>query len=975
MKTFVFQLSWPKLALFVLPILLCGDARAQLQPTLSLDFENGVQATARDGKTIAPRVEGKAEIADGKFGKAFKSGPSTGYLHFPTEGIVSMRSGTVEMWVMPIDWTGEERAFHSFFDARGPGGSIFLYKYFTNSNLLMLTAPAPGGPYHSASANVADWKPGEWHHIAGTWSPRSQEVYVDGKLIDSNVPNLPTKLDPEFRLGDHPWNEAGISRTSSSLIDNIRIYDRALSPQHIAAHFAGDYNKTFAPSLESGKLDYSVDPQTRAITAYLGITQADMDMSQLRADFSLTHNNQTIEQSTGRPFDETLVSQATFKPLQTVGAHQLNAVLRDASGKEYGRRSITLMVPDTAQWMNNSIGEKAGVLPPWTPLQVKKNAGGNFSVVCWGREYQFGNSAWPLQIVSQNQPLLQSPVALKVLAGGREIAWQNASAKIVFQSPEAVEIEGRATAAAGVLLTTNLRLEYDGLMVVTMKLSAPPNWKPDAVTLDIPVRETSALYRHRWSSGKLNQQKIFAGALPQGAGVVDKSAFLPAAWLGDNERGLFWFCESAQFWPSWKDENAFQTVRENGAATMRFNLLKGQDLPQDWSYQFGLQATPVKPIPRDWRKWRLGPAPRANLTVPWPYDQPDSMEYFGYAAAKNPEIFQKRIDDLHAKGMKVLPYSLLNGSDPATPDWKYFYKRWQVHHLDPPAELVSPTQEDWRDFVIWKNQQFLKRYNLDGFYHDLTYPYGWNEPAANTGWFDGKEWQNTYPMLAFRELYRRNYAMVKADNPNNFLIGHIGMRLAIPVVAYEDAYLDGESLLGRLKDSYMDVMPLDEWRTRFWGRQWGVIPIVLPEFRGEAARDIQPTRGLAALVMLHDSSVWPIWSNGAAWKEMFDALDSFGYVDSDFIPYFDPTPPASTDMKDVYISVYKRSDGRALAIVGNTSREDRSGTVTLNAKRIGLPVAGVLSWPDKTPVQQDGEKITLDVPRLGYRMLLIGKAP
>jgi hypothetical protein len=80
-------------------------------------------------------------------------------------------------------------------------------------------------------------------------------------------------------------------------------------------------------------------------------------------------------------------------------------------------------------------------------------------------------------------------------------------------------------------------------------------------------------------------------------------------------------------------------------------------------------------------------------------------------------------------------------------------------------------------------------------------------------------------------------------------------------------------------------------------------------------------------------------------------------------------------MKEVYISVYKSSDGRALAIVGNTSREDRSGTVTLNAKRIGLSILQVLSWPDKAPVAREGDKIKLDVPRLGYRMLLIGKAP
>jgi hypothetical protein len=173
----------------------------------------------------------------------------------------------------------------------------------------------------------------------------------------------------------------------------------------------------------------------------------------------------------------------------------------------------------------------------------------------------------------------------------------------------------------------------------------------------------------------------------------------------------------------------------------------------------------------------------------------------------------------------------------------------------------------------------------------------------------------------------------------------------------------------------MDVIGLDTWRIGYTGRQWGLIPIMLPEFTGDYLKQDEPTRGLATLTMLHDCSVWPIMSKLSVWNEMYEALDAFGYVDSDFIPYFDPTPPASTDMKDVYISVYKRSDGRALAIVGNTSREDRSGTVTLNAKRIGLPVAGVLSWPDKTAMPQNGDKITLDVPRLGYRMLLIGKAP
>jgi hypothetical protein len=972
MKTFTHKFS-----LLVLPLLLCTVSRAQVQPTLSLDFENGADGIGANGKIIAPKVEGKLEFADGKFGKALKSGPDSGYLHFPTAGVLSPREGTVEMWVSPLDWKGNEHAFHSFFDARGDG-SLYLYKYYSNANLLMLTAPSTSGPYLSAGADVEKWQPGGWHFIAGTWSPRMQAVYVDGKLIAMQKnPQLPTKLNDEFRIGDHPWNESGIARTSSSLIDKVRVYDRALSPTHIAAHFKGDYDVEVLPSLKDADLDWTVDAKTRAITPSVAIGEADGDEKNLRADFTILQGERVVQKQDDRAFNELLVSDANFNAIDAPGDYELRVALRDTSGKSYGQMSKTLTVPDIAKWINSTLGEKPGVLPPWTPLQVKQNANGNFSVSCWGRKYQFGNSAWPVQIVSKNESLLAAPIELQILSGGKEFQWKNASAKIVSQSPEAVEIEGRAEAVAapGVLLTTKMRLEYDGMMLTTLSLQAPQNFAPDSVTLDIPLRENNALYRHRWSAGARNVQKTFTGALKKGEGTIDKSDYLPAAWLGDNERGLFWFCESAQFWPNWKSETAFQTVRENGKITQRFTLVNGQPIPQNWSYQFGLQATPVKPFPRDWRARRLAPATRANLEIPWPTGAPDSMLHFGYAAAKNPELFQKRVDKAHAEGRGVLPYSLLNGMEATAPEWKWFHDIWDVHHADPPAQVVSPTQETWRDFVIWKNKEFLEKYKLDGYYHDLTYPYGWAVPEANTGWFDGKGWQQTFPMLAYRELYRRNYAIVKKADPNAFLIGHISARMAIPVVGYEDAYLDGEPFRGHVQDSYMDVMGLDGWRIGYTGRQWGVIPILLPEFNVENSAKIEPTRGLAALAMLHDTSVWPIWSNVAVWNEMYDALDAFGYVDSEFIPYFDPNPPATTDMKDVYISVYKRADGRALAIVGNTSREDRSGTVTLNAKRTGLPTAGVLSWPDKTPVTQDGDKIKLDVPRLGYRMLLIGKAP
>ncbi len=138
---------------------------------------------------------------------------------------------------------------------------------------------------------------------------------------------------------------------------------------------------------------------------------------------------------------------------------------------------------------------------------------------------------------------------------------------------------------------------------------------------------------------------------------------------------------------------------------------------------------------------------------------------------------------------------------------------------------------------------------------------------------------------------------------------------------------------------------------------------------------IEPTRGLVAILMLHDIAPWALWCNAKPFEDAFDALDAFGYTDSDFIPYFDRQPPAATDMRDVYVSVYKRDDGRALAIVGNTSRESRAGVVRLDAKRIGVSADQVISWPDRAPATREGDGLKLEVPGQGYRMLLIGKPP
>jgi hypothetical protein len=265
----------------------------------------------------------------------------------------------------------------------------------------------------------------------------------------------------------------------------------------------------------------------------------------------------------------------------------------------------------------------------------------------------------------------------------------------------------------------------------------------------------------------------------------------------------------------------------------------------------------------------------------------------------------------------------------------------------------------------------VDRYGIDGSYHDQTHPYMSSAVQTGVGYMrDGKAHQGT-PILGYRDLYRRNYRFFKGLGKPTFLQAHMSGKMTIPVLAYEDSYLDGEHFRGVVKDSYLDVMTLDSFRCEYMGRQWGLMPFFLPEFDEENRPKVEPTRGMMALLMIHDVNVWPIWCNAKVVDEAFKALDDFGWVKSDFIPYFDPKPPASTDLQDVYVSAYKKANGSVLLVVANLGREDRQGQVKVDLARLGLKQGTAQSWPDQAALPMPNATLTLPVPGLGYRLVVV----
>ena len=79
---------------------------------------------------------------------------------------------------------------------------------------------------------------GQWHHVAAVLSPAGMKLYVDGIERCSNTRGEPMLYDkgPDLHVGRHPsspdWDFDGN-------LDDVRIYNRALSADEIAAIAAG----------------------------------------------------------------------------------------------------------------------------------------------------------------------------------------------------------------------------------------------------------------------------------------------------------------------------------------------------------------------------------------------------------------------------------------------------------------------------------------------------------------------------------------------------------------------------------------------------------------------------------------------------------------------------------------------------------------------------------------------------------------
>jgi Concanavalin A-like lectin/glucanases superfamily len=189
-------------------------------PVRAYSFEAGGGATAADGSGHGrdARVRGARHVAGGRFGGALSFDGSNDLVR---SGRLNARRATVEAWVRPRSRKGGWRAVVSA-GGRSPAFALYVRPGRRGAGALVR------GRHARARRALVGWT-----HLAATYDGRAVRLYVDGRSVARRAVSA-RRIGGALRIG----GAAQGSRAFAGLIDEVRVYRRALSGREIRADMA-----------------------------------------------------------------------------------------------------------------------------------------------------------------------------------------------------------------------------------------------------------------------------------------------------------------------------------------------------------------------------------------------------------------------------------------------------------------------------------------------------------------------------------------------------------------------------------------------------------------------------------------------------------------------------------------------------------------------------------------------------------------
>jgi len=333
-----------------------------------------------------------------------------------------------------------------------------------------------------------------------------------------------------------------------------------------------------------------------------------------------------------------LAANRTLAPLRWsfkgLPSGQYTLTFRDQTRKQILAHTSWRLPPRPA-WLGSQAGKFGdGYVPhPWMPLKLASRK--PLQIGCWGRQYTFAPSGLLSSVHSQGAELLSSPMMWEASFQGRRLIWKPEILQVRRQAKGAIEFTARQS-SQGLRLTCSGRMEFDGFVRLQVTLESPHSPVTlDALTLKIPFRKEIARLLHHFPKPSvwiaLDMKRFNARAVPPSGW---HSPFLYHIWVGDEKKGLQWLCESDKGWRPADPGRTIELLPQGKSVVLKMHLIgKPTPLTRPRRYTFAFQASPVKPMPPDYRRRHYAQVGSYGIeNIPY---RPNRQNTISYPAAGN----------------------------------------------------------------------------------------------------------------------------------------------------------------------------------------------------------------------------------------------------------------------------------------------------------------------------------------------------